>query len=1070
MISSSTPFYVTGGTLRGDAASYVRRKADESLFASLAAGEFCYVLDARQMGKSSLMIRTAARLEAAGITVFKLDLTAVGLDLSSEQWYFGLLEGLSCRLEVELERFWETHRQLGPLQRWFTAIEEVLLPRTQGRVVIFIDEIDIVRSLPFRTDEFFAGIRECYNRRASVTELDRLAFCLLGVTTPSELIQDVIMTPFNIGTRIELSDFTSSEADILGYGLSDAGRDGGALLQRVLYWTGGHPYLTQQLCRTVAETEDARTEHDVDRMCSELYLSPRAKKQDNNLLFVRARLLQGGADVAGLLDLYAQVHANKRIADDDSNPLIDHLRLSGIVRVLSGCLQVRNRIYFLVFDRDWVRTNMPDAEVRRQRTAFRRGVQRTLAISSAILAMMSLLVVVAFNQTGRANKLAAEARRQTAIADRNLYFANINLVQRDWENSNVAHARELLELTRTYPGRGFEWGYWNRLCHMDLATWPKTGPPAICSPDGCYFFTNDESQEHGTGIIWDAKACRIVRYLEGNRVTILSAAFSPDSRFLATGGEKNTAKIWIVANGKLLRTLNGPSSAVCAVAFSPDGLHIVTGCFDATAKIWDVKTGHEILSFKGHTKPILSVGYSPTGTRVVTSGGQWDLDAPGEIKVWDTKSGRETLRLIGHRNTIRSVAFSPDGRRILSGSDDATARVWDAKTGRSELTLKGHARWIRSASFSPDGKRIVTGSDDNTAIVWDSRTGAKTLTLKGHAGRIGSVAFSADGKRILTGSQEGTVMLWNAESFQEAATCAGHGGAVLSVAFSPDGQHILTGSVDHTAILWNARTYEKTLTLKDHTGPIRSVAFSPDGTRILTGSDDGNAIDWDTKTGRRILVLHGHTKPVCSVAFSFDGLRILTGSHDGTARVWDAYTGREALTLRGHFTHIYAVAFSPDGRRVLIGGGEENPSDFGGAEIWDAQRGIQCLTLKGHTCSVSSVAFAADGRHVLTGESVDEMAKVWDAATGLNTLTLRGHKNAITSVAFSPDGQRILTGCCDSTAKLWDSGTGREVLTLKGHGNSVLSACFSPDAKRILTGSYDKTAIVWTSDAEAGNR
>jgi hypothetical protein len=80
---NATSFFVTGGTLRGDAASYVRRQPDEALFASLLAGEFCYVLDARQMGKSSLMIRTAARLEAEGITVIKLDLTAVGLDLSS---------------------------------------------------------------------------------------------------------------------------------------------------------------------------------------------------------------------------------------------------------------------------------------------------------------------------------------------------------------------------------------------------------------------------------------------------------------------------------------------------------------------------------------------------------------------------------------------------------------------------------------------------------------------------------------------------------------------------------------------------------------------------------------------------------------------------------------------------------------------------------------------------------------------------------------------------------------------------------------------------------------------------
>ena len=78
-------------------------------------------------------------------------------------------------------------------------------------MVIFVDEIDAVRSLPFSTDEFFAGIREFYNRRTEDEELERLTFCLLGVASPSDLIRDTRTTPFNIGQRIELHDFTEAE-------------------------------------------------------------------------------------------------------------------------------------------------------------------------------------------------------------------------------------------------------------------------------------------------------------------------------------------------------------------------------------------------------------------------------------------------------------------------------------------------------------------------------------------------------------------------------------------------------------------------------------------------------------------------------------------------------------------------------------------------------------------------------------------------------------------------------------------------------------------------------------------
>jgi hypothetical protein len=219
------PFYVTGGTLRQDAPSYVERQADRDLLDGLLAGEFCHVLTSRQMGKSSLMVHTAARLREAGVRIAVIDLTAIGQYLSAEQWYEGLIRrvGLQLDLEEELEAFSETRARLSPLQRWLTALEEVVLRHCPERIVILLDEIDAVRSLPFSTDEFFAAIRECYNRRAQEPAYERLTFCLLGVATPSDLIADTRTTPFNIGRRIELTDFTAAEAAPLASGL---GRDG----------------------------------------------------------------------------------------------------------------------------------------------------------------------------------------------------------------------------------------------------------------------------------------------------------------------------------------------------------------------------------------------------------------------------------------------------------------------------------------------------------------------------------------------------------------------------------------------------------------------------------------------------------------------------------------------------------------------------------------------------------------------------------------------------------------------------------------------------------------------------
>src|SRR5262247_3703477 len=268
-------FYVTGGTLRRDAPSYVERQADRTLYEGLLQGQFCYVLTSRQMGKSSLMVRTAARLREDGVGVSVLDLTAIGQNVSAEQWYGGLLTQLGQQLDLEDELlgFRREHSQLGPMQRWMQSIRQIILPQYVGQVVIFVDEIDTVRSLPFSTDEFFAGIREFYNRRTEDEELERLVFCLLGVASPSDLIRDTRTTPFNIGQRIELNDFTQNEAAPLAQGLMRPEPLGMKLLKRILYWTGGHPYLTQRLCQAVAEDESDDGIKSVNRLCEELFFA-----------------------------------------------------------------------------------------------------------------------------------------------------------------------------------------------------------------------------------------------------------------------------------------------------------------------------------------------------------------------------------------------------------------------------------------------------------------------------------------------------------------------------------------------------------------------------------------------------------------------------------------------------------------------------------------------------------------------------------------------------------------------------------------------------------------------------
>src|SRR5262249_7081808 len=183
-------------------------------------------------------------------------------------------------------------------------------------------------------------------------------------------------------------------------------------------------YLTQRLCRAVAESNaggnlqsPGSSLSQVDHLCEALFLSQTAHEQDDNLIFVRERLLRSEVDLAALLELYPQVRAGQRVKADDTNQLVGILRLAGIVRLVDGWLQVRNRIYERVFDRQWVVTHMPDAELRRQRCAFRRGLLRASGVAAVIVAALGLLSGVAFTNAAVAREQSQKAAKSQSLAD-----------------------------------------------------------------------------------------------------------------------------------------------------------------------------------------------------------------------------------------------------------------------------------------------------------------------------------------------------------------------------------------------------------------------------------------------------------------------------------------------------------------------------------------------------------------------------------------------------------------------------------------------------------------------------
>ena len=641
-----------------------------------------------------------------------------------------------------------------------------------------------------------------------------------------------------------------------------------------------------------------------------------------------------------------------------------------------------------------------------------------------------------------------------------------------------------------------------------IADFPGVVDALAFSPDGKTLASADRSGSIRLRDVAGKSDRRVVFSLHG---PARSLAYAPDGSALVVGfGDGSIDRLDPIDGRLVARLPKAHAGAVLSLAFGPGGKTLASGGLDREEKTWDFADRLAAQPFIETGGKVARLVVSPDGKTLATA------SADREVRAWDLATGRLRFAPISVEGSGARLAFSPDGRMLATlptVNPAVLPRLWDAETGRRKWEAGQPMADASGLAFDPLGKFWVTAGGPNVWF-WDLGAGRFAKTLPPAvmaASTIRSLAYAPDGKLFAVGLEDGSVTTWDPAHLEEIrAVFRVAKTPVDAITFSPDGRTIAAavGRVVHRV---DAATGAARRALQGPKRPITSLAFSPDGSLVASASDGEPTLTlWDAASGKvdstPTLGDAGPGEGFAALAFAPDGRRLYAGGERGVS-TFDLIEGhrpppparREGLaeraTLTGHGSSVVQVDFA-GGSSTLV-----SLSEDGVVKVWDLlEAPRERFGLGEVDFAAGSIAISPDGKALAEAlrlpanrlradgsggvrvsqfragappaQRMADEVKVWDLATGQPLATLSGQATAggvdrVAALAYSPDGKTLATGSNQGTLKFWEAGSLAPMIVPKPRlQGAVTSLRFGPDGRTLL-GFQIQGAPLWDLDTGA---